>query len=539
MSSQEDSWRCPEVSVGVERTGERGRGGGVGGHRCNEERDCYGARQYFKRANLATTFGVPTGGLRRQGVCLHALIDRVSVILAQLGIGSSAFIARLGLRPDANGEVSTAELCQALLRPPAHFTTEEADTLSYALDKGGSGRLVARHLTDTVLGPLPRPRVAAVKALWEKLNPNGLAAVPIATLDACFEPTLHPLAVSRRKSTRALRCEALESFGAAAAAAGDDVLRYEDFEDYFRTNSQSIQCDEAFSELLRETWRPQRLATRGGNGGTGMSTMPNRSKPTRPLTLESSTTSSDGQRHGLHAPQEHLDVTLKVGKLQGTDGLGPRTGYYNVPGPSTRVANRLDVASRNSNDVQFDSYGPVIDGVLRRLRTTGAAKVCTAGRNFRVVDASGNMRIRRAELGKMLQDLGCSDAEGNALWSTFHHDNSGSIDYNELLRAIFGPLDSRRSDLVNELFDQIAEGGVARHEFFAYCDGVSACAGADETLESILARSDRRAPAQPSRGRPARAASLSAHGAGSPKGVANAHGSRDVRAGRSQGLSFR
>ena len=79
------------------------------------------------------------------------------------------------------------------------------------------------------------------------------------------------------------------------------------------------------------------------------------------------------------------------------------------------------------------------------------------GRFFRDVDASGRRVVSRGALGSAAAQVGLtfSADQINGIFSSFTQDASGSIDYDELLEIIRGPMSLRRQTIVRDVFRKL------------------------------------------------------------------------------------
>lgn len=72
------------------------------------------------------------------------------------------------------------------------------------------------------------------------------------------------------------------------------------------------------------------------------------------------------------------------------------------------------------------------------------------GKQFRIMDDNNSRSLDLYEFTKAVKDymLGFSDPEIKTLYSYFDVDRSGSVDYDEFLRVLRGPMNPSRKKLV-------------------------------------------------------------------------------------------
>ncbi len=85
-----------------------------------------------------------------------------------------------------------------------------------------------------------------------------------------------------------------------------------------------------------------------------------------------------------------------------------------------------------------------------KLATRGARGIIGLGKSFRIMDDNNSRSLDLYEFTKAMKDymLGFTDTEIRGLFAYFDYDRSGTIDYDEFLRAIRGPLSAMRKKLI-------------------------------------------------------------------------------------------
>eukprot|EP00163_Fabomonas_tropica_P005639 TRINITY_DN15253_c0_g1_i1.p1 TRINITY_DN15253_c0_g1~~TRINITY_DN15253_c0_g1_i1.p1 ORF type:complete len:543 (+),score=132.06 TRINITY_DN15253_c0_g1_i1:247-1875(+) len=102
-----------------------------------------------------------------------------------------------------------------------------------------------------------------------------------------------------------------------------------------------------------------------------------------------------------------------------------------------------------------------VDRVLKKMRerikSRGAVGINRLGRHFRIIDDSGDGQLDLAELKKCLTEygFGLDDSEFAEVAAMLDRDGSGTVDYNEFLRAVRGPMNAKRMAIVGLAFDKL------------------------------------------------------------------------------------
>jgi len=108
---------------------------------------------------------------------------------------------------------------------------------------------------------------------------------------------------------------------------------------------------------------------------------------------------------------------------------------------------------------------------LHCLKSRGCAGIKSFGSVFRMMDDS---RDRKLDITEFLD--GCrgrgihkmTDAELKEVFSKFDKDGSGSIDFEEFLRAIRPRMNDARTRLVDNVFDMVSSGGMKKRAMVEY-----------------------------------------------------------------------
>lgn len=94
-------------------------------------------------------------------------------------------------------------------------------------------------------------------------------------------------------------------------------------------------------------------------------------------------------------------------------------------------------------------------GKLRtKLASRGARGIIGLGKSFRIMDDNNSRSLEPDEFNKAMKDymLGFSEAEMGILYTYFDIDRSGSVDYDEFLRILRGPMNPGRKKIVMQAY---------------------------------------------------------------------------------------
>ena len=97
-----------------------------------------------------------------------------------------------------------------------------------------------------------------------------------------------------------------------------------------------------------------------------------------------------------------------------------------------------------------ESVEVLLDKFRTRLSSRGARGIIGISRQFKIMDDDNSGQLSFEEFKKGCKDFRSelSDQDITLIYRAFDRDRSGSIDYDELLRGIRGPMNSFRRGLV-------------------------------------------------------------------------------------------
>jgi Ca2+-binding EF-hand superfamily protein len=96
-----------------------------------------------------------------------------------------------------------------------------------------------------------------------------------------------------------------------------------------------------------------------------------------------------------------------------------------------------------------------------KLASRGARGIIGLQKQFKIMDDDNSKSLNVAEFNKALTDykLGFSKAECTALFNYFDVDSSGTISYDEFIRAIRGPMNMARKKIVAQAYKKLDKDG--------------------------------------------------------------------------------
>lgn len=96
-----------------------------------------------------------------------------------------------------------------------------------------------------------------------------------------------------------------------------------------------------------------------------------------------------------------------------------------------------------------------------KLKARGARGMIGLQRIFKIMDDDGSLTLSMPEFVKAVRDfrMGIAESSCPALFDAFDTNKDGTINYDEFLRAVRGPLNDFRCGMVDKVFRKIDKDG--------------------------------------------------------------------------------
>lgn len=101
------------------------------------------------------------------------------------------------------------------------------------------------------------------------------------------------------------------------------------------------------------------------------------------------------------------------------------------------------------------------EALKNKLASRGGRGIIGLARQFKIMDDDSSKTLNKSEFNKAMNDfaLGFTQQQSSVLFDYFDVDKSGSVDYNEFLRAIRGPMNNARKAVVAQAFKKLDKDG--------------------------------------------------------------------------------
>lgn len=159
-------------------------------------------------------------------------------------------------------------------------------------------------------------------------------------------------------------------------------------------------------------------------------------------------------------PKEYEIKQDKTLYKQVVQEMPPRNLYqggYN-PNPSLKPVVKLDKQTPLPTPLYAPKFQTILVERLRdALKARGGRGLIGLRRQFKIMDDNGNGSLDINEFRKGMRDfqVDVDDKDIDGLFKAFDIDQSGSIEYDEFIRVVVGPMNQFRTQLVTKVFQKI------------------------------------------------------------------------------------
>lgn len=175
------------------------------------------------------------------------------------GIRSLARVLRI-LDDSGNKKIDRDELKYGMRDFGLDLSERDLDTIMDCFDRNKDGQIDFDELLRGLRGSLNRRRRELIMMAFDVLDKDGSGEVTIEDVRAAYSAKLHPEVRAGRKTEDEVLREFLSQWDTLEK---DGIVQRDEFLDYYKDVSASIDDDDYFELMIRNAWRI--------SGGTGAS----------------------------------------------------------------------------------------------------------------------------------------------------------------------------------------------------------------------------------------------------------------------------
>jgi len=191
---------------------------------------------------------------KRQYIDLNALMARIRTRIVQRGAVGIKGLGRLFRIADDNADRAIDlqnELPKLMGDIGVILNKTELNELIRLLDRNGDGTISYDEFLYQMAPPINEERIRWINKAFDKLDVDGSGTVSIEDLQAVHNPKTSELVRMGKTTAKAIFANLLRSFD----EDGDGIITRDEFIDYYREISPSIDNDEYFGLMMKNAWK--------------------------------------------------------------------------------------------------------------------------------------------------------------------------------------------------------------------------------------------------------------------------------------------
>ena len=163
-------------------------------------------------------------------------------------------VSHLFKRMDKNGnkQIDINEFYWGLKEFGVNLTEEEAMGVLRIFDKDKSGTISFEEFLRALKGDMNNFRVGIIRKAYEKLDVNRDGTVRLDDIARIYDVSRHPDVLQGRRDPKELYLQFMSQWDTQVA---DGIVTFEEFLDYFTDISASIDSDDYFAGMMKNTWK--------------------------------------------------------------------------------------------------------------------------------------------------------------------------------------------------------------------------------------------------------------------------------------------
>jgi Ca2+-binding EF-hand superfamily protein len=406
---------------------------------------------------------------------------------------------------NGNGKLSLGEFKKGLKELNLEFTDSELRAMFGHFDFHHVGEITFEDFLQSLKDDMTPRRAALVKLAFDSLDENGNGVLEPRELMDKYDASNHPDVISGKKTENEVLKEWLSVFEVGGTV--DGMVTYEEFIEYYHKLSANIDHDDYFELMVRNAWHlsggegqaansaNRRVLVKGQDGSERVMEIKNdidvgadRDKIFARVRAQDAHAANinlfGGGNDGI---QDDKDLYSPKKGLAGRKYVERRVDAYKsslapigsaavlaggeptpLPEPKSPVKEATPKKRAPLSLGEFakttTSRGRDVRSIVSDLRTQlasrGARGIIGLGRKFKIMDDDGSGSLNNAEFKKAMAECGL-DLKASELQQLFEHfdrDNN-SIDFEEFLAGVRGPLVPSRLKIVRLAFNSLDKDG--------------------------------------------------------------------------------
>ena len=349
---------------------------------------------------------------------------------------------------DNTGDLSMSEFRKAMRECKMGVADKEVNELFAMFDDDSSGAISYNEFISHLAGALNPRRKKLVDLAFNVMDKDGNGVLELGDVAAAYDVSKHPQFLSGERTKDSILLEFLSGFDVGGTK--DDKVTKQEFRNYYRNISASVESDDYFELMIRNAWHI--------SGGEGLAA--NSSNIRVLCTHPDGTQSVQGLLNDIGVNPANKKEILRRLRAQGIDviaipGYTDKTGNpaavaaaaakdggsaaemtaakrNRKSGGATVESLRAKVANANKkHGVLSEGELPLLQSLRDAIKKRGAHGFNGLQRSFRIMDDDGSRFLDRNEFKNAMHDMNIllSDTQLTDLFDFFDKDGSNTISY--------------------------------------------------------------------------------------------------------------
>ena len=287
---------------------------------------------------------------------------------------------------DNNGDkqLSKEELKYGLANYGIELNLRELDDIFSVFDRDHNGVVSLDELLVAIKGDMNPRRKALVERAFRSLDKDGSGTITIDEMLSVYDASQHPEVIAGKKSKNEVIREFMRQWDGGDM---DGVVTYQEFEDYYKGISASIDGDDYFELMIRNAWRMAGGKGMAANTANKRLLVTNKDGSQQVVTVENELGVRPGDAEGYRRRLAQQGVEGELGMYGGVDTT-----------EKAKSSNRLKLG-RSAARKTPEKKGPSLFE-----RNLAAAKVAAAMRGRLVRNKVASERRKLAAEQKLKED---------------------------------------------------------------------------------------------------------------------------------------
>lgn len=132
------------------------------------------------------------------------------------------------------------------------ITKDEAEQIMKYMDRDGNGTVDFDEFMRFLRGDLNEFRKSLINQAYDKLDVNKDGMVKLDDISKIYDATQHPDVLDGKKTAEEILLEFMDKWDTQEK---DGIVTIEEFYDYYRDVSASIDTDEYFEAMMKSAWK--------------------------------------------------------------------------------------------------------------------------------------------------------------------------------------------------------------------------------------------------------------------------------------------